>query len=350
MSNEILNVIHRLQSDERLTSLGEARVRSAIVDPILRALGWNTDNPDEVWPEWGEGREEVDYALFTGSTVRVLVEAKKGGESLAKQAHQDQLLSYSFKHGVKIAILTNGTVWWFYLPLQEGSWEQRKFYAVEFDKQDGAEIAQKFVTLLSKANVSSGKAVQTAEDLYKRHQIAETLPMAWDQLVEDTIANLLTIRTEELCGHEPDKNEVNQFLSKMRFPQITPPTERVSPPEPNVEHEPTPQPNPSGQSQRTTCRAFTFCGNRYEVSSWRGMIVKLCEIVHEAHRDRFEEVLNLGAYFSRHPKGQNPWKEINATGIYVELHGGRENEKRGKKLITHFGYSANDLSCEIHTY
>ena len=130
----------------------------------------------------------VDYALLIGNAPKVFIEVKKGGEPLEK--HQEQLLNYSFKQGVKLAALTNGVTWWFYLPLQEGSWEQRKFHAVEFDKQNGTEIAQKFVDLLSKENVSSGKAVQTAEDLYKRRQIAETLQEAWNQLVDGTIADL----------------------------------------------------------------------------------------------------------------------------------------------------------------
>ena len=61
---------------------------------------------------------------------------------------------------LKLAILTNGATWWFYLPIRAVSWERRKSHAVELDKQNGTEIAQKLVDLLSKENVSSGKAIQ----------------------------------------------------------------------------------------------------------------------------------------------------------------------------------------------
>ena len=194
MVDEVLSVITKWQSNERLTSLGEAKVQQVIVLPIFRRLGWDPDNDHEVYPQYPVADGWVDYALLIGNAPKVFIEVKKGGEPLEK--HQEQLLNYSFKQGVKLAVLTYGATWWFYLPLQEGSWEQRKFHAAEFDKQDAAEIAQIFVNLLRKENVSSAKAIENAEDLYKKHQIEVALPEAWNQLVSGTIAKLLTTRTK----------------------------------------------------------------------------------------------------------------------------------------------------------
>lgn len=238
MVEEVQGVIAKWQSNERLTSLGEAMVQQVIVLPILRRLGWDPDNDHEVYPQYPVADRWVDYALLIGNTPKVFIEVKKGGEPLEK--HQEQLLDYSFKQGVKIAALTNGGTWWFYLPLREGSWEERRFHVAEFDKQQGIETAQIFVHLFNKENISSGKAVQNAEDLYKSHQIAETLPKAWNQLVKDTIANLLVTRTKKLCGHKPSKSEVDQFLSKLRFAQITSP---ASVPEPTLIPNPVPPTN-----------------------------------------------------------------------------------------------------------
>ena len=102
----------------------------------------------------------MDFALLTGNRPKVYIEVKRGGEPLA--GHQEQLLGYAFRQGVKVAILTNGTTWWFYLPLQEGSWEERRFAVVDFDRQDKEEIVQKFEDLLRKENVMSlGKLFKT---------------------------------------------------------------------------------------------------------------------------------------------------------------------------------------------
>ena len=87
MSDEILDVIEQWQSDERLTKLDEARIKSAVIEPILRGLGWNTKDPDELWPEYSvndEEKDRVDYALLIGKTPKVFVEVKRGGETAGK--------------------------------------------------------------------------------------------------------------------------------------------------------------------------------------------------------------------------------------------------------------------------
>lgn len=217
MSDKLLKVIEDLQSDKRLTLLLEADISRSVILRILDALNWSTSNRREVNPEYSVRGGRVDFALLIGNRPKVFIEVKRGGEPLAE--HQEQLLGYAFRQGIKIAILTNGATWWFYLPLQEGSWEERKFATVEFDRQDKEEIVQKLEDLLSKENVISGKAVQNAEILYeqsqKKEEISTTLPEAWNQLVsepDDLLAELLAEKTEELCGHKPDKREVEQFL------------------------------------------------------------------------------------------------------------------------------------------
>ena len=354
MVDEVQDVIEKWQSDKRLNSLGEAKVQQVIVLPIFRRLGWDPDNDHEVHPQYPVADGWVDYALLIGNVPKVFIEVKKGGESLER--HQEQLLNYSFKQGVKLAVLTNGATWWFYLPLQEGSWEQRKFHAAEFDKQNTAEIAQIFANLLSKENVSSGKAIENAEDLYKRHQIAEALPKAWEQLVNNKIPNLLAAQTQELCGHKPSRNEVEQFLSAhlQPIPTTPHPTARapVAPPEPD----PSSKSKPSGSMKGKKLKSFTFDGNRHEVTTWISMLVRLCELVYSAQKSRFDEVLNLRAtprskpWFSKNSKDFREFKPIDRTSIVVDSDKtADEFVVIAKNLITHFGYDENDLSFETRT-
>ena len=359
MSDKLLKVIERWQSDERLASFDEARVKQAVILPILRGLGWDTDNPDEVWPEYSVKERWVDYALLTSTTAKVFIEAKKGGEPLEK--HDSQLLDYACKHdGVEIAALTNGITWWFYLPLRAGSWEQRKFSTLELNNQDKEDTTRNFLEFLSKENVSSGEAVQNAADLYeqnqKKRQILATLPEAWNQLVsepEDLIVDLLVDKTKELCGEETDKSTVERFLSahlqNIKITSLLAPVEPV----------PTPELPPLDRGKDTKPKvliftkpkAFTFNGSRYEIESWRGMLVRLCEIVHTAHRDRFEQVLNLRGrnrpYFSRNPNDLREYRAINKTGIYVEVNQSATSARKlARELIFLFGYGENDLSFE----
>ncbi len=141
-------------------SAGTVSINSVVIEPILRQLGWNTSNPDEVRPEYFVKHRRIDYALLINNTAKVFVEVKRGGEALVR--HQQQLLEYAFAEGVEIAVLTNGATWWFYLPIRTVSREQRRVVTVELNQHDNTETAQTLVDLLSKENVCSGKAIQNA--------------------------------------------------------------------------------------------------------------------------------------------------------------------------------------------
>ena len=172
MSDKLLEVIEYLQSDEFcFISLYEDQIKQVIILPILRGLGWNPEDPYEVWPEYFVGSKKEDYALSTDKKLKIFIEVKQGNKRLGS-CDENQLLKYACKCHVEIAILTNGATWWFYLPFYKGSWEPRKFETVELDKQDKGEIVQKLVAFLGKENMRSGKAVQNAKDLCEKHQIS----------------------------------------------------------------------------------------------------------------------------------------------------------------------------------
>lgn len=358
MVDEVRREIERIQgyiSSGRLSRFDEANTKATAIEPILRELGWDVADPDEVRREYSVGSRSVDYALFCDDTLKVFIEAKRGSELLER--HQEQLLDYAFAEGVEIAILTNGTTWWFYLPIRPVSWERRRVASIELGRQDNTEITQTLVDLLGKENVGSERAIQNAE----RHQIVETLPKIWNQLIAEThssIVNLLVERMKGLCVRKPDRNEVEQFFSShSQQIQIAPPPTAPEPvlvPVPTKMPEPAPEPIPSNLSERKTYKAFTFNGTRYEVSSWPDMIVKFCEIVHSEHSDQFDEVLNLRggkgrAYFSRNPSEVRSPKKISGTDIFVTATGRQSINRIAEKLIAHFGYNENDLSFQWRT-
>ena len=66
---------------------------------------------------------------------------------------------------MKLAVLTNGRTWWLYLPLQAGSWEQRRFLTIDLEVQEPSVVERLFLEYLSRERVGSGQAVGDAEDL-----------------------------------------------------------------------------------------------------------------------------------------------------------------------------------------
>jgi hypothetical protein len=231
-----------LETLESNTNFDEAATKQAIILPLLHMLGWNTYNIDEVTPEFSVENRKVDYSLRLNNTNEFFLEVKKTGVDLEK--FQEQLLDYSFRWGVELAALTNGTTWWFYLPTKKGDWKTRKFYTIDIIQQESYDVAQRFIDLLSKANVQTGKALHHAESIYKgklkKKAIEEALPEAWNKLISEPdslLLDLLSETTEKLCGFKPEVERVTRFLKRYesRFlllpePEESTPPKKVTPP------------------------------------------------------------------------------------------------------------------------
>lgn len=220
MNQKLSEFIEYLRNQERTSSLDEAAVKQAVVLRLLHVVGWDIFNIDEIVPEYASAGKRVDFALRIRGKPKVFLEVKRGNEDL--QQHQEQLLSYCFQEGVSIGILTNGATWEFYLPLQEGGWEQRRFYTIDILQQEPGDIASKLISFLSRENVASGKAIDNAEQMYKGTQrqniLKETLPKAWAKIItepDELLVDLLSETTEKICGYRPETEGVKDFLKQV---------------------------------------------------------------------------------------------------------------------------------------
>ena len=340
--DEIRSVIERWTSKNTSKSRSEAIVKQSLIVPILRRLGWDDESDDEVVTEYNVGGGEVDYALSHNRTAKVFIEAKREDEPLEK--HEEQLLNYAFKQGVVMAVLTNGTTWWFYLSMREDPWRERKFTVGQIDKP---ELPNRLIYILSKDNVTSGDAIGNAEDLLRSQRILDCFPKAWETMKPD-IVHLLTEKTQELCGYRPNVTEVEQFLSWI---DNQAPTE-AGVPEPKAVT-PSDVSEPGGV-KGTNDQSFIFLKDSYPADSWRSMLRKLCNILHTKHKDSFEATAldckgkKGAAHFSRNPNDFRAHHEVNDSRIYVNIHGGEKQLKvRAYDVISHFEYAQDDLRFEF---
>jgi predicted type IV restriction endonuclease len=107
----------RLVKYKDLFVQNEAAVRYAIVNPFLRMLGWDIEDPEEVVPEYTNPRIEgkADYALFIKEVSNdpiAFIEVKKFGGITGEIVREK--LKYSFDSGVRYTIITDGNEWILY--------------------------------------------------------------------------------------------------------------------------------------------------------------------------------------------------------------------------------------------
>ncbi|HEX8329966.1 MAG TPA: hypothetical protein VF629_20685 [Hymenobacter sp.] len=107
----------------------EAATRAALIDPVLRALGWDTANVQMVEPEKSLGTElRVDYLLRDSAGQPALViEAKCLESSLDKYSYVGKILGYALALNVQTVCITDGVHWHIHSNLQQGKSEPIAF-------------------------------------------------------------------------------------------------------------------------------------------------------------------------------------------------------------------------------
>ncbi|MEM2863427.1 MAG: hypothetical protein QXW20_07960, partial [Ignisphaera sp.] len=66
----------RIERYRNLLEKNEMLTRYVLIDPLLRALGWDIENPEQVRSEERQGAGVPDYVLYVGEERIIAIEAK----------------------------------------------------------------------------------------------------------------------------------------------------------------------------------------------------------------------------------------------------------------------------------
>ena len=195
LDDEIKALAARIPS-LRPTLNDEARAKQFLILPLIRALGYDDANPDEVVPEFTAdygGRQgwKVDYALKVDNSLRVVIECKPISNSISS-TERDQLGRY-FPHarrdGVQIAILTNGIIYKFFTDQnQPNIMDDEPFWEINLENLGDNDLAQ--FRNISKESFDRANAIQTASRFKYVDAMKQTLNRYYNQ-PDDNFAELL---------------------------------------------------------------------------------------------------------------------------------------------------------------
>jgi predicted type IV restriction endonuclease len=355
VSDKVSDFIAKLKSKSDLDLMDEAATKQAILLPLLQLLGWDVFDVDEVFPEFSIKGKNVDYCLRIMDENKVFIEAKRVRESLDN--HEEQLVGYAFREGVRLAILTNGLEWRFYLPLEAGSWERRNFYTINMLEQATARICEKLLLFLAKANVENESAVVSAQALLSSRKrmeaIRKALPEAWRRIIaepDDLLAEIIADKTEAVCGYRPEPTDVKPFIDSLS--QLTVDDSRNTTKRSPIVEATIKASRASGQYTGKRIVAFSFDGTRYPAKYWISMLTTLCEILALRNPTEFERVTALRGdkmrYFSKNPQDLVNPKKIEGTSIYAEAKLNADSIVRNAHdVLKLLGYKENDITLEI---
>jgi len=326
--SQLLNFIEEIKSNQKLYEFDEANTKQALILRLLSLLGWEIFNVEEVAPEYGITGLRVDYSLRIFNQNKVFIEAKKVSESLDN--HQEQLLNYSFKEGVKLAILTNGVTWWFYLPLNEGNWEQRRFYSIDILQQDSDSIIEKFNDFLNIENVKSSFSLTQAEKLYKGRLknkiIKENIPKAWEKVInepDELLVELINDTVEKLCGIRANNIDIINFINTINMKKIN---NEVSAKSEIKQHRQKITNKYQIQSNSKLPPNETICKFVYKRKEYYGVIKNNLLFVNSVEYKSFSAASNAISNTSRN--GWNDWKiKLSTNSEWMKADAWRKKQK-----------------------
>ena len=321
--------------------------------PVIGALGWDTDDFDEVRRQYPvkdiDGKEgSVDYCLYAKGRPYALIEAKRAEAELSR--HQAQLLRYAYQEGVELAALTNGLDWWLYLPMVGGEQvHRRRFSSVNLREQTYPDSAAMLHRFLNRDCVVSGEAKSEAErefESQKRNRLVESaLPEAWRRVdgnnrLGDLLAEVVGI-VEEHSGHTPDREAITGFMQDKLgrigedgVPRTGTPTETGT--ERTTQSPKLGRRSPKARRDANKPQAFWLDGLRYEVGTSRAILRRICEILVQEDLSVFEErVLRIDRkppLFSESREAIKHPNHVPGSRLYVNGYG---SAKRIEQKVRH---------------
>src|SRR5688572_8395811 len=140
--DEVLKQVQQRIARYRDHAPNEQNTKSSLIDPVLRALGWDTEDFEEVHREYKPKPTDnpVDYALFILRTPRLFIEAKALGGTLHDRRWANQIMGYAAVSGVEWVVLTDGDEYRLYNAHAPVPIEEKLFRAVRIS-DDGSPTA-----------------------------------------------------------------------------------------------------------------------------------------------------------------------------------------------------------------
>ena len=175
LSGEFQFIAERIKNFRYLYEQNEMAVRDQIVNPILRNLEWNPENPEEVRPNVFEDGVQ-GYSLLKNGKKVLFVEAKKLSVDIGQKEIARQLAKYTFNEGAKYGVLTNGAVWVLMRSFREGTtMAEGILWKTDLENEEFSAISRKMM-VISKTNI------EKIEMLVKKTEILEEI---WQSLLNE---------------------------------------------------------------------------------------------------------------------------------------------------------------------
>ena len=171
----VLTLRERIDGHRAALSGNEMLTRYALIDPLLRELGWDTSDPATVTPEdtSGLGRGRPDYVLLADAQPVMVVEAKKLSSGLQGGANQAIQYAMDPNRQARYFAITDGQHW----EIFDTTKPAYDMTVISFDLMavSPAEVCLKTLALW-RPSVAAGSVSAAEEPIVQPQDVPSSLP------------------------------------------------------------------------------------------------------------------------------------------------------------------------------
>jgi len=105
---DLIDKYHREEASGMIGQYNESETKTGFIEPLLQALGWNTQDRNEVGLEEKISRGRVDYSLKIKGSPKIYIETKPPRANLTKTETISQAITYGYnKRTIQWVLLTD---------------------------------------------------------------------------------------------------------------------------------------------------------------------------------------------------------------------------------------------------
>jgi len=331
-------VLARVNKYRSLYEKNEEAVRSQLLNPILRSLGWDPENPEEVRPNIRTEEGIPDYSLIKNGRTVLFIEAKKLSVDVKRADVLRQLAKYCFGDGIEYGVLTNGTQWALFKAFRERTRiSERVVWHVDLE-QDGITASVKKLRTISK------EMIDQIEILIQKAGVLDSIWLSITErpreLVKALVPFVAHIAAEDHPDYKFESTEIEEFLED-RIRELVAATKEM--------------PETSVITTDLSPRRITINGQTMEIRHSYEILVKTAEWLiqrgklrrndcpvetgHKRYLVSTQPVHRDGGRFRAARKLSN--------GLFIETHYSTESAiEIAKRLLERFGFSRDLLTVE----
>ena len=343
MTNTFETTLDRIMSQQStFESLDERAVEIGVVLPLLRRVGWNTEDVSEIYPQRGlSDGSKVDYDLQISGESRILIEVKRWAHTLNDE-DEGQLAGYCRLALPSLAVLTSGRNWRMYLPpIKRKNAQLRRFCEFDITDPQSMDVASTFREFLARDRMSDVKrTIAAAVKLHKESQeyrkFKTTFTEALSELANDKKeqAKLLQVFAENK-GMLTSPENIGRFIESLHGSLVN----EV----PTVKSRKKPASFVLPASLRGKSRRYHRVGSPI---GWNKLLLEVCRLMQKRHPESFhKEILSVTDRFAE-VKDSNFDIPVDGTGVFAKWGLAGEIREACYTIVTKFGYRRDSLEIK----